>query len=70
MKGEPCIDFEIEATNVAQARELVDDVQEVFGDDIYITVKLVGEGKHKALSTLDDGMKKIFAQISEKINQK
>lgn len=65
-----CIDFEIEATSVAQAKELIDEVKEVFGSNNYITVKLVSGGKHKALSTLDDGMKKIFAQLSEKIAQK
>lgn len=68
--NEPCIDFEIEATSVAQAKELIDEVKEVFGSNNYITVKLVSDGKHKALSTLDDGMKKIFAQLSEKIAQK
>ena len=63
------LSFELEVPNVETAKKRVAEVQKAFGEDVYITVNIVGEDKSKVLSTLDDAIKDTAAKLIEKISK-
>lgn len=64
------LDFEIEAESIDDAKKKITELQEAFGTDVCIKVIFVSGNKDKVLTTLDDGMKKLFKDISKKLGGK
>lgn len=61
--------FEIEVQNLSEAKERIDEIQNLFGD-VQIIVRVVSGNKDKLLNTLDEGAKKLFADIKKAVEKK
>lgn len=64
------MNFEIEAENIAEAREKIMTLKREFGEDNLITIRFVSGSKDKLLNTLDDGAKKLFEDAKKLLAKK
>lgn len=63
------LDFEVEVPNVEAAVEQVAAIRKAFGDEVCVTVKIVGGDKSKVLTTLDEAIKKTAAELAAKLRR-
>ena len=61
--------FEAEVTSVAQAKKIIAEIQQEFGDNHDVTIKLVAGDKSRVLKTLDESIKKTAAEIAAKLRR-
>ena len=61
------LEFELEVTSVDAAVKQVAAVRKKFGEEVFVTVKIVGDDKSKILSTLNEGLNQTFAQLATKL---
>lgn len=63
------VEFEITTTSVDDAKAKIAEIREKIGKGVYITVKIVYDGRNKSFDLLNSGMEKFFALANKKVKE-
>lgn len=63
------VEFEITTTSVDDAKAKIAEIREKIGEGVYITVKIVYDGRNKSFDLLNSGMEKFFSLANKKVEE-
>lgn len=63
------VEFEIVTTSVDDAKAKIAEIREKIGEGVYITAKIVYDGRNKSWEMLNSGMEKFFSIANTKLKE-
>ena len=63
------LEFEVEAPSVKAAQKMIAEIREIFGEEIFVKIKIVGEDKSKVFETLNDAIAKTAEELKAKLRR-
>ena len=63
------VEFEVTTTSVDDAKAKIAEIREKIGEGVYVTVKIVYDGRNKSFDLHNNGMEKFFSIANKKLKE-